>query len=235
MSATVAAAVLLILLPLAFNAAFALLAARFDYPDVLRRPTAEVLERFIAGGSGLVTLWWAFAMTAVAVAPLAVLVAAALADADPVVLHLGVVAGVLAAAVQFLGLVRWPFLVPYLARVSVDPDADPARKEAVDIVFQAFHRYLGVAVGEHLGYLFTGAWSVLVGVAAVQSASLPAWLGVIGIVVGAVLAVCSLEFVGRNEETGWRLAGAVIPVAYIVWSVWLIVVGVGLLVPLPGA
>ena len=40
MSTTAVAGVLLIVVPLAFNAAFALLAARFDYPDILRQPTA---------------------------------------------------------------------------------------------------------------------------------------------------------------------------------------------------
>jgi hypothetical protein len=52
-------------LSLAFNSAFALLAARFDYPDILREPTADVLAKFRAGGTSLVLLWWAFALTAV--------------------------------------------------------------------------------------------------------------------------------------------------------------------------
>ena len=229
MNVALVTGIMLILVPLGFNAAFAALATTFDYPDVLRRPTHEVLELFLAGGSRLVLLWWAFAMTAVAVAPMAVLLAVVLADADPSVVWLMAATGVLAALVQFLGLIRWPFLVPFLARASADPDASPARREAVDIVFQAFNRYLGVAVGEHLGYLFTGAWSVLVGVAAIQGTVLPAWLGVVGIVVGAVLALCSLEFVGPFERNGWRLAGAVIPVAYIVWSAWLIGIGIALL------
>jgi len=229
MNVALVTGIMLILVPLGFNAAFAALATTFDYPDVLRRPTHEVLELFLAGGSRLVLLWWAFAITAVAVAPMAVLLAVALADADPSVVWLMAATGVLAALVQFLGLIRWPFLVPFLARASADPNASPARREAVDIVFQAFNRYLGVAVGEHLGYLFTGAWSVLVGVAAIQGTVLPAWLGVVGIVVGAVLALCSLEFVGPFEPNGWRLAGAVIPVAYIVWSTWLIGIGIALL------
>ncbi len=46
MSTTTIAGLLLIAVPLAFNAAFALLAARFDYPDILRQPTGEVLDRF---------------------------------------------------------------------------------------------------------------------------------------------------------------------------------------------
>lgn len=229
MSAAVAGA-LLIALPIAFNTAFAALAVTFGYPDILRKSTEEVLDRFRKGGSRLVLLWWAFAMTAVLLAPLAVLLAGALVGADPILLTVGTTIGVLAAAVQFLGLIRWAFLVPYLARVSAEPDATPARREAIDIVFQAFNRYLGVAVGEHLGYLLTGAWSILVGVAITQGTVLPSWLGIAGIIVGAVLALCSLEFVGPFERKGWKLAAALTPATYIAWSLWLAATGIALLV-----
>ncbi|MDI3212185.1 DUF4386 family protein [Arthrobacter sp. AL12] len=230
MSATVTAAVLLIALPVAFNSAFAVLAATFDYPDILRRPTAEVLDRFRKGASWLVLLWWAFALTAALLAPLAVLLAASLDGADPVLLDAGVTVGVLAAGVQFLGLIRWPFLVPYLARADAEPGATPARREAIDVVFQSFNRYLGVAVGEHLGFLFTGAWSILAGAAMTQGMAVPGWLGMAGIAVGAVLVLCSLEFVGPFEPHGWKLAGALTPVAYVIWSLWLVATGVALLV-----
>ena len=42
------AGVALIAVPILFNVGFTSLAQRFDYPDVLRRPTHEVLERFRA-------------------------------------------------------------------------------------------------------------------------------------------------------------------------------------------
>ena len=222
--------ILLIVLPLAFNVAFAALAARFEYPDILRRPTGEVLERFRAGGSSLVLLWWTFAMTAVLLAPTAVLLSAGLDGADPALLAAATVVGVLAAVTQFLGLMRWPFLVPFLARADADPDATPARREAVDIVFQAFHRYLGVAVGEHLGYLFSGGWTILTGIAIMTSGVVSGWIGLAGVVVGALLVVCSFEFVGAFEDRGWRLAGAITPFVYIAWSLWLIATGIGLLI-----
>jgi uncharacterized protein DUF4386 len=230
MSVVAVAGIFLVVMPLAFNAAFALLAARFDYPDVLRRPTAEVLARFDAGGASLVVLWWCFALTAVLFAPLVVLLSAALDDADGTLLAMTTTVGVLAAAVQFLGLMRWPFLVPYLARTAGDPDATAAQREAVDVVFQAFNRYLGVAVGEHLGYAFTGAWSVLAGIAATQSSELPSLLGFAGMVIGAALMLCSLEFVGAHERDGWKPAERLTPIAYIAWSVWLIATGIALLV-----
>jgi hypothetical protein len=73
MSTATLAGLLLIVMPAALNVAFGMLAARFDYPDILRRPTDEVLSRFEAGGTGLVLLRWSFAMTAVLFAPLVVL------------------------------------------------------------------------------------------------------------------------------------------------------------------
>lgn len=228
--ASTVAGVLLVVLPIAFNAAFALLAKVFDYPDILRRPTEEILRRFSAGGSRLVLLWWGFALTAVFLAPLAVLTSVALTGADPLLLVSGTTAGVLAAVVQFLGLIRWPFLVPYLARTMADSASTPAHKDAVDIVFQSFNRYLGVAVGEHLGFLFTGAWSILVGVAMLQSPAGHPIIGIAGMVIGAVLLVCSLEFVGPAEPRGWRVAAKVTPLAYVAWSLWLLAAGIWFLV-----
>jgi len=39
----------------------------------------------------------------------------------------------------------------------------------------------------------------------------------------------SLEFVGPLEPRGWKLAGALVPLAYLGWSVWLLALGIGLL------
>ena len=101
--------------------------------------------------------------------------------------------------------------------------------QATQAVFESFHRYLGVGIGECLGYLFTGAWSVLVGVAMLESSAFEPWLGWLGIIIGLFLVVGSLEFVGRFEEQGWKLAGTIVPIAYIAWSLWLIAMGVFLL------
>jgi hypothetical protein len=137
--------------------------------------------------------------------------------------------GVLEAAVQFLWLARGPFLVPALARTYDDPASSEATREATVVVFESFHRYLGVAIGECLGYLFTGAWTVLVGVAMLQSSAFEPWLAWPGIAIGLFLVAGSLEFVGRFEEKGWKIAGAIVPIAYTAWSLWLISAGLVLL------
>lgn len=63
----------------------------------------------------------------------------------------------------------------------------------------------------------------------VQSTPIPAWLGIAGTIIGALLALCSLEFVGGFEQHGWGLAATLTPIAYIAWSLWLVATGVTLL------
>jgi hypothetical protein len=229
MTARILAGVLLIALPISYNVLFTLLARSFDYPDILRRPTDEILTRFAAGGNRLILTWWGFAMTAVLLAPTVVLISAVLAGANSTVLTLATAIGVLAALVQFLGLIRWPFAIPHLARTIADPTTTSSTKDAVDVVFQTLNRYLGVAVGEHLGYMFTGFWTGLVGLAILQSDVLAPAFGIVGLIVGPLFVICSLEFVGSFEAQGWNIAAALVPITYIGWSLWLLAVGIALL------
>jgi len=222
------AGVLLILTPVAFNLFFTLLSVTFEYPDILREPADYVLRRFDAGGAGLVATWYGFMLTAVLFVPLAVLVYRVFSrEAEvPPYLGLATVFGVVAGVVQFLGLVRWPFLVPYLADTYLDPASSEATRESVAVVFGAFNNYAGVGVGEHLGYLFTGLWTALISLAMVRSplfGRLGRWLGMVGIL--SALGI----FAGMLEPAGLTWAADVVVVGYVLWSVWLALAGISLL------
>jgi hypothetical protein len=230
-SAEVATAVLLIAVPIAFNLAFLELGRAFDYPNILRKEPDEILTRFHAGGSGLILRWEALLVSALGMLPLVALIAVSLGASAPLTVA-SIVVGSAAALVQALGLVRWPFAVPELARRYVaahGPDGAPTRA-TIEVVFATLHRLLGVGIGEHLGYLLTGAWTLLVAASVLSTAVLPGWLGIVGIPIGAALLVGTLEFVGPNEERGWPLAGTIVPIAYIAWSLWLVAMGIALLV-----
>jgi Domain of unknown function (DUF4386) len=230
MTTQVLTGLLVLVLPVAYNLLYSLLARGFDYPDILRQPTGQILDRFTAGGSRVVLTWWGFAMSAVLLAPAVVLLSATLADANPTILALATGIGLLAALVQFLGLIRWPLVVPYLARTASDPAATAATRDAVEVTFQTLNRYLGVAVGEHLGYLLTGLWTALAGVALIQSDVLHPLFGIVGLLLAPLFVLGSLEFVGPFEARGWKLAGSLVPLAYIGWSAWLLALGIGLLI-----
>jgi hypothetical protein len=221
------AALLLIVLPVAFNVTFTLLARSFSYPDILRQPAGTILTKFSAGGTPLVVQWWAFALTALVMVPLVVLVGSLFAEGPLRTLTIAI--GILSALVQTLGLMRWPFVVPLLARRYVDPHATQSQRDSAELVFDALHRYLGVGVGEHLGYLLTGSWTLLTGVLVIGSSVLPIWLGWLALPIGVALLIGALEFVGPSEPAGWSVAERVTPIAYIAWSLWLVACGVALL------
>jgi Domain of unknown function (DUF4386) len=224
----VVAGAFLIVAPIWFNTTFAFLGRRFDYPDILRRPATEILERFRSGGSSLIILWWLFMLSGLLLIPAVVLLGQALRFTG--IVPLAVVVGVLAGLVQMLGLLRWVYLVPSLARASSDPAVASEERQATIASFRAMHQYLGVGVGEHLGYLFTGIWSVLTGVAVPGRELIPAWMGWVGITVGVGLIIGSAEFLGRDEGNGWALAGAAVPILYVAWSLWLLAMGIALII-----
>ena len=173
-------------------------------------------------------LWYGLMLTAVLLAPLAVLLGQVLARDGLKLVPVTTTIGVLAAVVQFLGLSRWPFLVPALARTYEDPNSSAAAVRRPRSSSTPFTATSALPSGM-LGYLFTGAWTLLIAVAMLQSTSFDDWLAWPGIMIGALLIVASLEFVGRFEEHGWKLAGTIVPIAYTAWSLWLLVAGIVLL------
>lgn len=215
---------LLIIVPAGFTALFTLLQVSFEYPDILRQPTAAVLSKFAAGGPGLVAAWYGLALTAVLFIPLVLLLHRTLApERAPLGLQIAAAFGVIAGLVQALGFLRWPFLVPHLAHAYLDPSASEASRAAAAMVFEAFHRYAGMAVGEHLGYLCTAAWSLLLALHLTRAPGLGRWLGLSGAALALGIAA------GLLEPAGVPLAGAINAVSYLLWALWLIALGASLL------
>jgi Domain of unknown function (DUF4386) len=206
---------LLVIVPLVFTLIFTLLGTSFEYPDILRKPVPYVLERFAAGGPGLVAMWYGMFASALVFTAIPILTRKVFPE-HGIGLDLGVTFGVLAGLVQALGFARWVFLVPALAATNADPSSSEATRAAVGVVFDAFNRYAGIAVGEHLGYLFTALWTLSISIPLLQRSRLLA-------ITGAVFALGILA--GLLEPFGFGWAGAVNAIAYIAWSVWMVAFG----------
>jgi hypothetical protein len=91
--------------------------------------------------------------------------------------------------------------------------AEADDRAAAETVFAALHDYLGVGVGETLGYLFTGAWTILVLVA---MASPPRWLAALGAI--SALAI----WAGLLVPLGVPGADTLNFIGYIAWSGWML-------------
>lgn len=213
---------LLVALPLCFMGFFMMLQVRFDYPDILRAPAAEVLTRFDAAKGVLLPLWYGMFASSVLFIALAALTADAAASERPhrrgLLTPCLLVSGVLAGLVQAIGLGRWVFVVPHLAGRYTRLEPGSSDRGAIEIAFEVLNRFVGVGIGEHLGYLFTGVWTLLL-----ASAIRPR-----GPRMAAVGAVCGLGIIfGMLEPVrSFAWAGTVNAIAYSTWSVWLVVLGI---------
>lgn len=201
------------------NAAFVGLGSVFDYPDVLLRPTDEILVAFRANRPTVIAWFAVLAVGAALLGPGAVHLAR-LGRGRAARWSAGV--GVAAAAVQVIGLSRWFLVVPGLAARIADPATTPAGADAATTRFELAHTVLGKVAGETAGYTLTALWTVLVVVG-------------LGHLVGgrpsriAGLLAAALVLSGVLTPLGVPGTELANFVGYILWSLWIVVLSARLL------
>ena len=198
----------------------------FDYPDILREDAGLILTRFYAGGPRLIWTWWAFAVSGLPLLIAYVLLGEYL-EGKWRRAKLATALGLISGIAQIIGLLRWTFVVPVLASGFVHAESE-ATKDAVKVVFQGVHQFGGVLLGEHIGQLFTIAWTVMMSAAFSKLNLLPRYVSVLGYVSSAIylLAQADLFATVMPGFPVWDLAGLV---GSTLWLLWLIVAGLGLL------
>src|SRR5512139_1684236 len=144
------------------NIPFTLLIINFDYPDILRQPVGEILTRFQAAGDALIYIWLAFAWVGLPLLLGTIMLKRILERENSLFLETATTLGVIGFIIQVIGLLRWVFVVPVLARLFTDPTTDPATQASISPVFIAVHQYGGVVLGEHIGQLFTILWMSII-------------------------------------------------------------------------
>lgn len=215
-NARVFAGGLFVAVPLIFTAGFTGLQMTFDYPAILRRPAGEVLMRFASGGADLHLYWYLMFIAGVLLIPAAAVWAVLNWKEAPFAAALAGVFGVAAGLVQAIGLLRWTVLVPRLADAYVAPAATDLDKALAAQSFDTANAVFGMGIGEHMGYLFTALFTVMVAVTIFSRWAWMSWLG-------AALAIGVA--VGMLEPFGVPMAAAINAIAFTGWSVWALVLG----------
>lgn len=210
---------------IAFNIPFSILASTFDYPDVLRRPAGEVLTLFAVGGAPLVLTWYAFVLVAVLLLPMAIALAMrpAWVVQHPALSLGAAIAGGLSALAQAIGLSRWVFVIPEVARNYADPAATDASRQMAETAFSTLNLYGGVAIGEHIGQLFLALFLLLVGVLQARTGY---WLrAVIGLMAAAAIFVGTGEGLAIALGSPGEVFGMITIAGFLLLTAWLLVTG----------
>lgn len=205
----------------AFLAVFTFLAARFDYPDILDGPSAQVLPRLLEMGRTGRGVWALYALLPLIWIPAGVGAFHALRDVREGSMRVAMLFATVAAVSMMLGLMRRPSIHWELAQAYAT--GGPDTRAALGAVFDGLNAFLGNYVGEFLGELSVSLFFLLSALAMLQPATgFPRWMGFLG--VGTALA--GLVGMFRN------VTAVVAPVSEVnnyLLPVWMIVFGVGLL------
>lgn len=210
------------------NIPYTLLILNFEYPDILRRPTGDILTQYQAGGTALIFTWLAFAWAGIPLFFAIVMLQKILEREDAPYLWSATVAGIIGGLAQMIGLLRWVFVVPTLARIYTDPTSSEATKEAVSVTFQTVHHYGGVVLGEHVGQTFTIIWMVLVSLAMLSSNLFKPWVAWLGILASIVYLLAQTELLAIVVP-GFPVVAQAGLVGSLLWLGWMIVLGVFLI------
>lgn len=202
---------------------YTMLTIMFEYPDILRQDTAIILTKFHEGGSRLIWTWFAFAVTGLPLLPAYILLGQKLETNSPLV-RIATTIGVIGLVVQMVGLLRWTFVVPVLADTFATATDEPTKAAAI-VAFKTIHQFGGVILGEHLGQLFTIAWTVVISLSFAKLKLFPKWVHGLGLVSSFIYLLAQAELFATVMPgfPVWGMAGFI---GSTLWLVWLVVIGV---------
>ncbi len=168
----------------------------FEFPDVLRLETTEMMKIFINHQSEIIFFYYLFVLSQVTFILLVLMLGHYYREQPSLWLTLATGLGILAGLCQAFGFLRWPFLVPYLAQIVQDPATSVASKEAALVVFQSIHNFAGIAIGENLFFLLEGLWAISFAIHLYQNQLLSKNLVLIPGLAGVMILIYSLEQFG---------------------------------------
>ncbi len=202
---------------------YTMLTIIFEYPDILRQDTATILTKFHQGGNSLIWTWFAFAVTGLPLIPAYIMIGQKLESKAPLV-RMATTIGVIGLLVQMIGLLRWTFVVPVLADTFVHA-TDEATKAAAVVSFKTIHQFGGVILGEHLGQLFTIAWTVMMTLSFAKLKLMPKWVNALGIISSIIYLLAQAELFATVIKgfPVWDMAGFI---GSTLWLVWLVIAGI---------
>lgn len=202
---------------------YAILTITFEYPDILRHDAGIILTKFHEGGSSLIFTWWAFAMLGLPLLIAYILIGQKFENKLGFIKWVTTI-GVISAIVQIIGLLRWVFVIPVIANSYVTA-GDASTKMPAIISFQMIHQFAGVLLGEHIGQLFTIAWTIMMSYAFIKLNIFAKWVSWLGIAASLVYLIGQAELFATviPNFPVWDMAGFI---GSTLWLIWLVIIGI---------
>lgn len=195
----------------------AILGHYFNFPDILRQPAAIAFDLFKANQYMIVTGYYIFMCSSLVYIPLSYALSQSLKQDDNTLsLKILVGLGITTAIFQCLGFIRWIFVMPYLTQTYFN---QPEAQQSITIIYEMLNRYAGMSVGEHLGFIAMGSWTIVLGIVLVKHSKVNAWIGYVGVLIGSLIILSIAEHFGGSLAP---LFGTLNFLANTFWIFWLV-------------
>ena len=211
------AAIFLIIEFLLIFAPLIILGAAINWPGSLDEPASVNLPLILEQYKAMMTGYSIYLVYSLLFWPMAYLTGRAIVigDTENTLFRVANGFAALSALARALGIVRWLFAMPVLARLYTNPAVSENFKESISMVYEMLNAYAG-GIGELLGVnLFASIWLVLISLLLIRSPQWPRWLSYFGFVVAASLLLNLLEVVGIDM-------GAMITVSVTLLHFWML-------------
>lgn len=167
---------------------------KFDFPDILRKSMEETLGLFIANKEWTVPAYYLFTLTGISFMSVVVLVYKLIDKKQSALGFLAMIFGVLFGLTSSLGFIRWPFLMESLGNTLISNQTDT---ETLRVIYNSFHTYAGVSVGENFAFWFEFLWMFLFSTSLLSyKNSIPKYIARIGQLLGIGMLIYSFEQFG---------------------------------------
>ena len=211
------AAIFLIIEFLLIFAPLIILGAAINWPASLDEPASVNLPLILDQYAAMMTGYSIYLVYSLLFWPMAYLTGRAIVlnNTENILFRLASGFAALSTLARTLGIVRWLFAMPVLARLYNSPAVNENFKKSISMVYEVLNAYAG-GIGELLGVsLFASIWLVLISVLLIRSSHWPNWLGYFGILVAASLLLNLLEMIGIDM-------GAMISVSETLQHFWML-------------
>lgn len=210
--------ILLLLMPLVITISWTGLMVQFEYPDILREPVEVILYKYHESGMTVKMYWAGMVLSSLLIIPIVMLLYRLTSYTNRSLSLAAAGVGLASAIFHVIGFSRWLFAVDYLAAQYMGMDV--VQKGTVDLIFTTLHLYLGVTIGETLGFITMGLWVILTAIALYRSGYFPKWAAFLSDLSGLGIMAGVLEWVG------WSAAAEINAYAYQLWILIMAVVGI---------
>lgn len=198
------------------------LGAAIDWPNNLSEDAVHNLPLLLEQQTSAFWGYFIYLIYSILFFPMAFMMGSVLANgnSDSLLWQIGNGFAALSAVTRSIGLSRWLFAMPTLARIYVDPNTSETSKEAIAISYEMLNGY-GGGIGEVLGVsIFASLWVTCASIMFLKSTVWPSWMGWVGFLVAIDLAINLLEMSILNLDVGINLT-----ISVVVLHLWLLLAG----------